>query len=84
MKPSDYWKRQCRATFQVDEVGVALLEMMGEETVMWVDFPHPDGVWPDSQDYISKQFGHLPKRVREKIVCENAREFYGSRIRERG
>jgi len=78
MKPSDYWKRQCRATFQVDEVGVALLEVMGEETVMWgSDFPHPDGVWPDSQDYISKQFGHLPKRIREKIVCENAREFYG-------
>ena len=78
MKPSDYWKRQCRATFQVDEVGVELLHRMGEETVMWgSDFPHPDGVWPDSQEYIRKQFGHLPERVRNKIVCENAMAFYG-------
>ena len=80
MKPSDYWRRQCRATFQVDEVGVQLLEAMGEDTVMWgSDFPHPDGVWPDSQDYISRQFGHLPERVRHKIVCGNAMAFYGLR-----
>jgi predicted TIM-barrel fold metal-dependent hydrolase len=80
MKPSDYWRRQCRATFQVDEVGVELLHRMGEETIMWgSDFPHPDGVWPDSQDYIKKQFGHLPERVRNKIVCENAMAFYGLR-----
>ena len=78
MKPSDYWRRQCRATFQVDEVGIELLHRMGEDTVMWgSDFPHPDGVWPDSQDYIKKQFGHLPERVRNKIVCENAMAFYG-------
>jgi predicted TIM-barrel fold metal-dependent hydrolase len=78
MRPSDYWRRQCRATFQVDEVGVQLLQAMGEDTVMWgSDFPHPDGVWPDSQEYISKQFGHLSERVRHKIVCGNAMAFYG-------
>ena len=77
MQPSDYWRRQCRATFQVDEVGVQLLQALGEDTVMWgSDFPHPDGVWPDSQDYISRQFGHLPERVRHKIVCRNAMAFY--------
>jgi predicted TIM-barrel fold metal-dependent hydrolase len=45
---------------------------------MWgSDFPHPDGVWPDSQEYIQKELGHLPPDVRRKIVCENAGRFYG-------
>ena len=41
------------------------------------DYPHPDGIWPDSSDYIAKQFGHLPADVTHKITCENAGKFYG-------
>jgi uncharacterized protein len=77
LKPSEYWRRQCKATFQYDEVGLRLIDMMGVETLMWgSDFPHGDGVWPDSQEYIAKQFGHLTKDVRDKIICGNAVEFY--------
>lgn len=78
MQPSDYWYRQCKATFQYDEVGILLLEKLGEDCIMWGnDFPHPDGVWPDSLEYIDKQFGDLPEGVRNKIICENAKHFYG-------
>lgn len=78
MKPSAYWRRQCRATFQNDEIGVRMIDVLGPETVMWAsDYPHPDGVWPDSQEYIRKQFSHLPADVRRKITCENAGTFYG-------
>lgn len=78
MKPSEYWYRQCKATFQYDEVGVLLLDKLGADCIMWgSDFPHPDGVWPDSQEFISKQFGHLPAKIQHKIVCENAARFYG-------
>jgi predicted TIM-barrel fold metal-dependent hydrolase len=78
MKPSDYWRRQCRATYQTDRVGIKLLEEIGLETVMWgSDFPHPDGVWPDSQEFIARELGHLPAAVRRRIVCENAAELYG-------
>ena len=50
MPPSGYWKRQCRATYQTDPVGVKLLDEIGVENVMWgSDFPHPDGIWPDSR-----------------------------------
>ena len=78
MPPSQYWRRQCRATFQTDPVGLKLLDELGVENVMWgSDFPHPDGVWPDSQEYITKEMGHLPADVRRKIVCENAGKFYG-------
>ncbi len=78
MKPSDYWRRQCRATFQNDRVGVKLLDDLGVENVMWgSDYPHADSVFPDSQEYIERQFAHLASTTRHKITCENAGKFYG-------
>ena len=45
---------------------------------MWgSDYPHPDGVWPESNKYIDEQFGDLPADVTRKLTCENARNFYG-------
>jgi predicted TIM-barrel fold metal-dependent hydrolase len=80
MKPSEYWRRQCLATYQSDKVGTRLLDLLGEENVMWgSDFPHPDGVWPDSQDFIRKELGHLPPATRHKVVCGNAAALYGFR-----
>jgi predicted TIM-barrel fold metal-dependent hydrolase len=78
MKPSDYWRRQCKGTFQFDRIGTKLIEDMGVETLMWgSDYPHGDGVWPESSKYIEEQFGHLPADVTHKITCENAGKFYG-------
>ncbi len=78
MKPSDYWRRQCKATFQFDRIGLQMIEEMGAETLMWAsDYPHTDGIWPESSKYIEEQFGHLPKDVVHKITCENAGRLYG-------
>jgi predicted TIM-barrel fold metal-dependent hydrolase len=78
MKPSDYWRRQCKATFQFDRIGTKLIDDIGVETLMWgSDYPHPDGIWPESDKYIDEQFGHLPREVTHKITCENAGKFYG-------
>jgi predicted TIM-barrel fold metal-dependent hydrolase len=78
MPPSAYWRRQCRATYQTDPIGIKLLDDLGAETIMWgSDFPHPDGVWPDSREYIERELGHLPAAVRHQIVCGNAARLYG-------
>ena len=78
MKPTEYWHRQCRATYQSDEIGIRLLDILGEDNVMWgSDFPHPDGVWPDSQSFIEKELGHLTDETRHRIVCGNAAKLYG-------
>ena len=78
MKPSEYWRRQCFATYQSDRIGIKMLDELGENNVMWgSDFPHPDGVWPDSTEVIERELGHLPAAVRRKIVCENAGKLYG-------
>ena len=77
MKPSDYWRRQCKATFQFDRVGLKIIEDMGAETLMWgSDYPHGDGVWPQSDKYIAEQFAHLPAAVTKQITCDNAAKFY--------
>ena len=56
MKPSEYWYRQCYATYQTDPVGIRLLDVLGEDNVMWgSDYPHPDGIWPDSQEFLDRE-----------------------------
>ena len=81
MPPSEYWRRQCWATYQTDPVGLKLLDDLGSDKIMWgSDFPHPDGVWPDSREYIAREMADLPAEVRRKIVCENAARLYGFRL----
>jgi predicted TIM-barrel fold metal-dependent hydrolase len=78
MPPSQYWRRQCYATYQTDPIGAKLVDDIGEDNIMWgSDFPHPDGVWPDSQEYIARELAALPERTRHKIVCANAGKLYG-------
>jgi len=78
MRPSDYWRRQCKATFQFDRIGTKLVEDIGVETLMWgSDYPHGDGVWPESTKYIEEQFADLSRDDVHKITCENAGRFYG-------
>ena len=78
MRPSDYWHRQCYATYQTDPVGIKLLDDLGEDNVMWGnDYPHPDGVWPDSQEFIQRELGQLTEARRRKVICDNAAKLYG-------
>ena len=78
LKPSEYWRRQCKATFQYDRIGPKLIDEIGLETLMWgSDYPHPDGVWPESSKYIEEQFAGLSAEQVHKITCENAARFYG-------
>ena len=81
MPPSEYWRRQCFATYQTDPIGVKLLDELGPDRVMWgSDFPHPDGIWPDSQEYLQRELGGLPAATRRKVVCENAARLYGFQL----
>jgi predicted TIM-barrel fold metal-dependent hydrolase len=48
------------------------------ETMMWgSDYPHTDGIWPESSKYIEEQFAGLSPEIVRKITCENAAKFYG-------
>jgi predicted TIM-barrel fold metal-dependent hydrolase len=76
--PSEYWYRQCRATFQSDRPGMDMVGKLGVDNIMWGnDYPHPDGVWPISQTVIQETMGHLNESDRRKITFENAAKLYG-------
>ena len=78
MKPSEFWYRQGYTTFQTETTGPKTLDMIGYDNVMWgSDYPHPDGVWPGSQDAISNDMGHLSADVRNKLIRGNAARLYG-------
>ena len=76
--PSEYWKRQGYSTFQQEYVSLDQVERIGADNIMWgSDYPHQDGVFPDSGKAIEDGIGHLPEDVVRKIVCENAARLYG-------
>ena len=74
----DYWRRQCKGTFQFDRIGTKLIDDMGAESLMWgSDYPHGDGVWPNSDKFIKEQFADVSPEVTRMITCTNAGKFYG-------
>lgn len=78
MKPSEYWRRQMFVTFQQDETGIANIDRVGAETLLWgSDFPHPDGVWPDSQAINAKQMAPLTSDQQRMVLHDNAVRLYG-------
>ena len=75
--PSFYLERQVWATFQDDPVGPSTHEIFGADNYMWAsDFPHSDSTFPDSHQWIEKNFATVPDDVRRKIVYDNAVKLY--------
>jgi predicted TIM-barrel fold metal-dependent hydrolase len=75
--PSEYWFRQGATTFQEEPCVGQMAHLVGEDNLMWgSDYPHPDGVWPDSREVIHETMGQLPTPVLRKITCDNAVRIY--------
>ena len=77
MKPSDYWFKHGATTFQEDPTVGYMAEFIGVDNLMWgSDYPHPDGVWPDSQKVIKETMGQLKPDVLRKLLRDNAVKRY--------
>jgi predicted TIM-barrel fold metal-dependent hydrolase len=77
-KPTEFWYRQGYSTFQIEYLTNEMVGFIGEDNIMWgSDYPHPDGVWPDSRQVIEENLAHLNKRALKKIVCDNTARLYG-------
>jgi predicted TIM-barrel fold metal-dependent hydrolase len=45
--------------------------------VMWgSDYPHPDGIWPDSQEFLNKELTEITPEARRKVTRDNALKLY--------
>jgi uncharacterized protein len=77
LKPSEYWHRQMYATFQQDSVGIALLDRLDVDNVMWgSDYPHPECI-SRLAGGAATTVGRVSETVRRKIVRDNAAGLYG-------
>jgi uncharacterized protein len=77
-KPSELFKRQIWATFQEDYATMALIPFFGEGHLLWAsDYPHPDGVWPNSIPAVERQMKELSPDLRRKLTYDNAATLYG-------
>ncbi len=78
MKPSEYWRRQGHTTFQREPGLADVLHVVGEDNVMWgSDYPHADGVWPDTKHWIDLDLQGLSPETRRKITRDNTGKLYG-------
>jgi predicted TIM-barrel fold metal-dependent hydrolase len=78
MKPSELWRRQGYSTYQREPSLATMIPLIGEDTIMWgSDYPHPDGIWPDSRKWIAEDLAGVSPAVQRKITCENAGKLYG-------
>jgi predicted TIM-barrel fold metal-dependent hydrolase len=83
MPPSEYWARQCFATFQVDRYGIENRHRVGVDTIMWTtDYPHAGSDWPYARERIAGQLHDVPDDEKRKILCTNALRYYGLDISE--
>jgi len=76
--PSEYFRRNCFATFQEDHVGLRLAEQLGiVENLLWAnDYPHHEGSWPHSAAAIERNMSHLTDDSRAKILGLNAARIF--------
>jgi predicted TIM-barrel fold metal-dependent hydrolase len=76
--PSFYIKRQISATFMWDPVAVKNRDITGLDCLMWGnDYPHNEGAYPNSQEWVEKQFAGVPEKEIDYIVRGNATRVFG-------
>ena len=78
LKPSEYFQRQMYATYIDDYVGVGMRDLIGADRMMWSsDYPHAASTWPNSQDYVNRDFEGANEEDRYKITRGNVAKLYG-------
>jgi predicted TIM-barrel fold metal-dependent hydrolase len=78
LRPTDYWRRNCGVAGPMKPYEASLRHQIGVETVMFGhDYPHPEGSWPNSQDWLRLVLKGVPERDARLILGENAARIYG-------
>lgn len=76
-RPSEYWHRQCYATFMEDQRGVEQLDFIGSDRVLWSsDYPHPEGTFGRTTDVLAAVRAVAGDRFAD-IIGGNAALLYG-------
>lgn len=79
LTPTEYWHRHCAAGASLMRYGdVAVRHEVGLNKMMFgTDFPHTEGTWPNTHDFIRTTLGGIPENEARAILADNVIDFYG-------
>ena len=79
MLPSEYFDRNVFIGSSFAPRGdVEARHAIGIGNIMWGnDFPHPEGLWPDTGAFLRQSFHDVPEDERVAMLGGNALEVYG-------
>jgi predicted TIM-barrel fold metal-dependent hydrolase len=78
-RPSEYWDRNCLAGASfIHKAEVEMRHEIGVETINFGrDFPHPEGTWPHTRDWLRDAFAGVPETDARLLLGENLIRFLG-------
>jgi predicted TIM-barrel fold metal-dependent hydrolase len=79
MSPREYWHRHVYVTPSSPRPGeVAMRDAIGADRFMFgMDYPHPEGTWPNSREWIQHAFAGVPEDELRAMLGLNAVECFG-------
>jgi predicted TIM-barrel fold metal-dependent hydrolase len=79
MRPSEYFDRNCAiGASNTRRRELARRYEIGVDNLMWGnDFPHPEGTWPHTRDWLRRAFSDIPRDETAQILGGNAAALYG-------
>ena len=83
--PSEFWQRNCFASFQEDATGVRLRDVIGVDAITWgSDYPHTESTYPRSREIVRDFLAGVPAAEARAIVAGNAARLYGFELPRAG
>jgi predicted TIM-barrel fold metal-dependent hydrolase len=78
-RPSEYWRENCLVSLSfVHKAEVGIRHEIGVETITFArDFPHAEGTWPNTRDWLSDAFAGVPADELRLMMGENAIRVLG-------
>ena len=77
-RPTEYWKKQCYASFMVDPIALRLVDVIGEDNIMWCsDYPHPECTFGFTGELLKESFETLGPVAGAKFIGGNAAKLWG-------
>jgi hypothetical protein len=78
-KPSEYWQSNCLAGASfIHKAEVEMRHQIGVEQIAFGrDYPHPEGTWPHTRQWLREAFGAVPEPELRLMLGENLIRFLG-------
>ena len=76
--PSDFFHSNVYLSFQEDDVGIRLRDVIGVDALMWgSDYPHSESTFPKSREILDRILQGVNQEEKEKIVGATTAKLYG-------